>query len=162
MSKITIVNQADEIIGYKTRGTLSEADFYRVAALWLTNSRGEILIAKRHHLKATHPGKWGPAVAGTVEEGETYETNIIKEAEEEIGLKNIKPTLGPKITILGSQPHFTQWYTLVLDREISEFKLQTSEVAAVKWISPEDLRTELQENPAEYLPRLEQYRQLFS
>ena len=27
------------------------------------------------------PGKWGPAVAGTVEEGESYEENIIKEAE---------------------------------------------------------------------------------
>ncbi len=29
---------------------------------------------------------WGSAVAGTVEKGEDYESNIYKETEEEIGL----------------------------------------------------------------------------
>ena len=32
------------------------------------------------------PEVWGPAVSGTNEEGETYDSNIIKEAQEEIGL----------------------------------------------------------------------------
>ncbi|GAF94063.1 unnamed protein product, partial [marine sediment metagenome] len=81
-SKIIIVDDNDKIIGYKERDTLKREDIYRVSALWITNSHGEILLARRHHTKSHRPRKWGPAVAGTVDAGETYEDNIIKEAEE--------------------------------------------------------------------------------
>ena len=86
--KIIIVDKNDKIIGYKIRGTLDKNGIYRVSALWITNSLGEILLARRSRKKDKHPLKWGPAVAGTVEEGETYEQNIVKEAWEELGLKN--------------------------------------------------------------------------
>ena len=89
--KIPVVNQQDEIIGYKEKSLITTDDIYRVSALWITDTTGRILLAKRAFTKSRHPGLWGPAVAGTVEEGETYESNIIKEAEEEIGLKNILP-----------------------------------------------------------------------
>lgn len=87
-SKIIIVDENDTIIGHKNRDSMEDGDMYRVSALWIQNSKGDILLAQRSFDKRNDPGKWGPAVAGTVEEGETYESNIIKEAEEEIGLKN--------------------------------------------------------------------------
>jgi len=86
MTKIIIVDENDKIIGYKERGTLNFRDIYRVSALQVKNSVGQILLAQRKLTKKKNPGKWGPAVAGTNDEGETYESNIIKEAEEEIGL----------------------------------------------------------------------------
>ena len=119
--RITIVNDQDEIIGYKKRGTLVQADIYRVAALWVTNSKGEILLAQRQLGKRHDPGKWGPAVAGTVDEGETYESNIIKETEEEIGLKDIKPTKSTKRHYTGEHNYFTQWYTLAVDKPAKDF-----------------------------------------
>ena len=85
--KTIIVNENDEIIGYKGKGTLEKSDIYRVSALWIQNSKGDILLAQRKLTKKHSPGKWGPAVAGTNDEGESYESNIIKETEEEIGLK---------------------------------------------------------------------------
>jgi hypothetical protein len=112
--RIVIVNENDEIIAHKERGTLIQKDIYRVSALWVKNFKGDILLAQRKFTKSHDPGKWGPAVAGTVDEGETYEQNIIKEAEEEIGLKNIRPTLGPKIRMTGEYNYFDQWYTLNL------------------------------------------------
>ncbi|MDP3837246.1 MAG: NUDIX domain-containing protein [bacterium] len=121
--KTTIVNSDDEIIGYKIRAAVSEDDIYRVSALWIINSQGDILLAKRHHTKLNNPNMWGPAVAGTVEEGETYESNITKETEEEIGLKNIKPTLGPKIEITGKHHYFTQWFTAKVDIDINDLKI---------------------------------------
>jgi isopentenyldiphosphate isomerase len=75
--KIIIVNEKDKEIGLKERGTLKTEDIYRVTALWITNSKDEILLAKRALTKSNDPGKWGPAVAGTVDEGETYEENSI-------------------------------------------------------------------------------------
>ncbi len=107
--RIVIVNDQDEVIAHKERGTLTKDDIYRVSALWVKNSRGDILLAQRKFTKSHDPGKWGPAVAGTVGEGETYKQNIIKEAEEEIGLRAIKPIPGPKVRMAGEYNYFDQW-----------------------------------------------------
>jgi isopentenyldiphosphate isomerase len=126
------VDQNDKIIGYKKIEHLQEGDIYRVSALWITNSKGEILLARRHHTKSHDPRKWGPAVAETVDEGETYEANIIKEAREEIGLINIQPKPGPKIEVQNQYHNFVQWYTLNIDQAIPAFTIQEEEVEEIK------------------------------
>ncbi|MEI6587684.1 MAG: NUDIX domain-containing protein [Candidatus Moraniibacteriota bacterium] len=158
---ITIVNENDEIIGFGERGATSEEDICRVSALWLTNSRGEILIAKRHRNKFYHPGTWGPAVAGTVEVGESYEDNIIKEANEELGLEKIKPKIGPKIKVDDVHPFFLQWYVLVADKDLDEFELQSDEVEGVDWILPEELERQLRKQPEKFGPNMKRYFDLF-
>lgn len=160
--KTTIVDNNDKIIGYKDRDNLDKKDIYRVSALWITNPRGEILLAKRHRNKIHHPGKWGPAVAGTIEEGETYKSNIIKESEEELGLKNINPTVGPKTETNNEYHHFTQWYVLTIDKSIDEFQIQEDEVEEVKWFKPQELKQNLKNNPENFLPNMPKYLKLFS
>jgi isopentenyldiphosphate isomerase len=153
--RIVIVNDQDEIITYKERGMLTRDDIYRVSALWVKNSKGDILLAQRKFTKSHDPGKWGPAVAGTIDEGETYEQNIIKEAEEEIGLTNIKPTSGPKVRMTGEYNYFDQWYTLVVDKPAEDFTIQEEEVEQVKWFTQAELEGELREHPEKYLKGLE-------
>ncbi len=159
--KIIIVDKNDKIIGYKERGTLTKNDIYRVSALWITNSNGKILLAKRHHTKKHHPGKWGPAVAGTIDEGEDYEQNIIKEAEEELGLKNIIPRTGPKTETSGEFHHFTQWFTLKTDKNINDFKIQEDEVEEIKWFPADELKKQLNQHPEDFLPTMKKYFKLF-
>ena len=96
--------------------------------------------------KKQDPNKWGPAVAGTVDEGETYEQNIVKEAEEELGLKE-KFEKGPKIRINGRYNYFCQWYVLKTDKDISEFKIQEDEVSEIKWWTKEELKEQLKTDP---------------
>lgn len=154
-SRIVVVNEIDKIIGRKERGTLIPSDIYRVSALWVKNSQGDILLAQRKFTKSHDPGKWGPAVAGTVDEGETYEQNIIKEAEEEIGLKDIKPILGPKVRMTGEYNYFDQWYTLTIDKPAEDFTIQEEEVEQVKWFTRAELEKELREHPENYLKGLD-------
>jgi len=151
---IVIVDKNDKIIGYKDRNHLAKDDIYRVSGLWIINSRGEILLAKRHRNKLHSPGKWQPGVAGTVNQGETYGKNIIKEAKEELGLKNIKPTIGPKTKTEINHHHFTQWYTLKIDKPLNEFKVQKDETEKIKWFSPKELKKELKEHPEKFTPNL--------
>lgn len=159
--KIIIVDENDKIVGYKHRGILDKEDIYRVSALWITNSNGQILLARRHHTKSHNPRKWGPAVAGTVDECETYKENIIKEAEEELGLKNIKPKIGPKTKTDNEYHNFTQWFLLNVDLNITQFKIQEDEVEEIKWFSPEELKKQFQENTDEFLPTMKKYFELF-
>ena len=159
--RIVIVDKNDKLIGYKKRGTLDKEDIYRVSALWITNSKNEILLARRHRDKKHHPNMWGPAVAGTVDEGESYEDNIIKEAEEELGLMGVKPTLGPKRETKDEFHHFTQWYTLVIDKDVSEFKIQEDEVEEVKWFKKEELIKSLNDSSEMFLPTMKEYVKIF-
>jgi len=142
--KIVIVDKDDNIIGHKYRDDLiPKKDIYRVTALWITNSKGEVLCAQRSFNKEHNPGKWGPAVSGTVEEGETREENVYKEAEEELGIKDIKFEIGPKYSTL-ERPNtkhfrFTQWFLAKIDRKAEDFKVQKEEVEQVKWFSKKEI-----------------------
>jgi isopentenyl-diphosphate Delta-isomerase len=149
---IPFVNEKDEILGYTTLEEIDKKGLtYRVSALWVTNSKGKILLARRAFTKSHHPGKWGPAAAGTVEKGESYEVNIIKEAEEELGLKNITPQEGPKTKSKSKYKHFTHWFFYEIDKKIKEFKIQKEEVAEVKWFSLEEVKNLLENNTKEIL-----------
>ncbi len=90
MKKTIIVDENDKRIGLKIRRDIKQEEIYRVSALWIENSKGDVLLAQRSFDKKNNPGQWGTAVAGTVEEDEDYDLNIYKEAEEEIGLKGEK------------------------------------------------------------------------
>lgn len=148
MRKVIIVNDKDEIMGHKPIQDLTPKDIYRVSGLWIENSKGEILLARRAFTKKKDPGMWGPAVAGTVEQGESYEQNIIKEAEEELGLKNIKPKKGPKKRVKSPHNHFTQWFMLKIDKPINKFKTQKEEVEEVKWFSKSELKELIKDDSA--------------
>ena len=161
MRKVIIVDQQDNIIGHKFSDKVLNTDIYRVSALWLTNSIGQILLAKRTANKKHHPNKWGPAVAGTIEQGESYDDNIIKEAEEEIGLKNIKFIKGPKKLNIQNYKHFTQWYTAVLDKDIKDFVLQPEEVAEIRWFTKQEIEDQLKNDPEFFIPNFPYYFELF-
>ena len=159
--KIIIVNDKDEVIGVKERGTLKENDIYRVSALWITNSKEEILLARRAYTKKHDPGQWGPAVAGTVDEGETYESNIVKEAEEELGLKNIHFKKESKQKRFGKHKHFSQWFSTIVDQPIEAFKVQEEEVAEIKWFNKEELANYAKEHPEEFLEDIQLWLAMF-
>ena len=122
---------------------------FSVSALWIVNNKdNKVLLAKRAFTKKQHPGKWGTAVAGTVEEGESYESNIIKEAEEELGIRNIKPEKAIKEFVTGKHKHFTQWFFLKSDIELDELKVNADEVAEVGWFSMEEFLDLIKNNLA--------------
>lgn len=145
--KIPIVDENDELIEYRESDDRDFDSIYRVSSLWVTDTNGQILLARRALHKKHDPGKWGPAVAGTVEEGETYEENIVKEAGEELGLKNIKPILGPKKLRKATWSYFVQEFELTLPAGFNDFEIQQTEVAEVKWFTEEELRKKLRESP---------------
>jgi|SRR3989344_8547261 len=153
--RIPIVNEQDEVIEYKDKKDRSPLEITRITGLWLWNEKGEVLLAQRAFSKKMNPGLWGPAVAGIVEEGESYESNIIKEVEEEIGLKDLKPQLGPKLRRTTLHAYFVQWFIATINSEYPLVK-QDSEVEAIKWFKKEELFKILQEKPEIFLPSLKE------
>src|SRR3989338_1655774 len=151
--KIPIVNEKDEVIEYKEREETTREDIRRIVGLNVFNEKGEVLIAKRHSIKVIDPNKWGPAVAGTVDEGHDYDSTVIKEAEEEIGLKNIKPIFLKKMFYeTHNTRRFTGVYYAVINSRETKLSLQVDEVSEIKWISISELEDWIKEKPEDFIP----------
>lgn len=134
--KIPIVNEQDEILYYKERSEITKDEIFRISICWVLNKKNEILIAKRSMMKSVHKGKLSSSVAGTNEEGETYEQNIKKELMEEIGLINTQPEYIGKLRLKTDEANYIAGiFILKDDIKISEFCLLQEEVSEVRYMS---------------------------
>lgn len=83
-----IVNQQDQVIATKMRSQLA-GDFVntRYVNLFIRNSRGQLWVPFRNDDVKRWPSSPDFTVGGAVLAGEDYETAVIREAREEIGLE---------------------------------------------------------------------------
>ncbi|OGI64373.1 hypothetical protein A2733_00135 [Candidatus Nomurabacteria bacterium RIFCSPHIGHO2_01_FULL_40_20] len=149
--RIPIVNEQDEVIGYKERDECGPDDIMRVSLIWITDENENILLQQRKLTKKKNPGKWGPAVAGGVEEGETYESNAYKEMEEEIGLKDVLIYESNKFygkTNVGKR--FCQLYTAQIQRS-TQLIPKEDEVEQLKWFSKQELGQYIKDKPDDFV-----------
>jgi NADH pyrophosphatase NudC (nudix superfamily) len=89
----------------------------------------------------------GPAVTGAVDEGETYEQAIIREAEEELGLADINLEYRRKIYQQAPRRMWMSVYFLRYNGSIDELTIQKEEVAQVRWVEKPILRASLRKSP---------------
>jgi isopentenyl-diphosphate Delta-isomerase len=154
----TIVDENDNVIGAKIRKDITLSDIYRVAGLWLRNDQGQVLLARRALSKSHDPGKWGPAVAGTVIEGEDYLATMKREAYEELGLDDLTFEIGPKKLIKGQWwQYYSQKFYATTNRDILDMKIQKDEVEEIKWFDEATLPELIREKPEMFVGSMQNY-----
>ena len=163
---ITIVDENDNILWYKKRWTLEHwKDIYRISGLWLENSRWEVLIAQRAYSKKNQWWKRWPAAAWTVEKWETYESNILKESQEEIWLELKDYEIGVKEFVHAKEnndrKYFRQRFIAQSDKKIEEFEIQKEEVEKIMRISKQDLINWIEKKSEDFVVGAIHYIDLF-
>lgn len=116
--------------------------FHATAHVWVYNRNGEILIQKRSSSKETYPNKWDVSVAGHISAGEDPISSAIRETQEEIGLSLQESDLFKigqyRSTVIHNKDmidcEFNHIFLTELRIPLGDLKLQTEEVAAVKFI----------------------------
>ncbi len=151
---IPIVDKDDQIITHKKRADVQPNDIYRITALWVIDDKNNVLIEQRSWKKKKDPGRFSAAVVGTVEKNETYEFNVVKEAEEEIGLSNVPLHFIKKYLYQGNSSFFCSIFYVVVNQPLSYFKYQKEEIEQLLWISYPDLIQDLKDHPDKYVPSL--------
>lgn len=149
--KIPVVDENDNLIRFKEREDRNPDDIIRITSIWITDIDGNILLQQRKLTKKVNPGKWGPGASGTVEEGETYESNAYKELEEETGIKNVSLTQSKKFfgkTNTGQR--FAQLFLCEISRNQKLIPEET-EVEELKWFSKEELLNFYKEKPENFV-----------
>lgn len=149
--QIPIVDENDNIIGYKEREDRNPKDIFRITAIWITDENGNMLLQQRKLNKKINPGKWGPAASGTIEKGETYDSNAYKEMEEEIGVSGVELS---KLEKVFREPNsgrkFVQLYSCKIPSNY-HLMAQEEEVEQLKWFSKEELLDMYSRKPEEFV-----------
>ena len=76
------VGQAPRSVCHKDKSLIQ-----MVVHIEIFNDKGEIYLQKRSETKDLYPGLWDTAVGGHVGAGEKPEEAVLREAEEELGIK---------------------------------------------------------------------------
>jgi isopentenyldiphosphate isomerase len=146
MTRIQVVNEHDDLIEYREKQFLSPHEFHRVSAAWLESPEGEVLLARRANNKRTDAGKRTVAAAGTLEDDDTYETNISKELYEELGLQNLRLRPAAKLVLRGQNNIVVQFFRGTLNRETPLIP-RAGEVAEIRWFSKREARLQWEQHP---------------
>ncbi|MDR0682846.1 MAG: NUDIX domain-containing protein [Dysgonamonadaceae bacterium] len=90
---LPLVDECGIVIGSVLRSICHDGSkpLHPVVHLHVLNEKGEILLQKRSMNKDLQPGKWDTSVGGHVDFGEKIEETLIREAREELGIKEMKP-----------------------------------------------------------------------
>ena len=121
------------------RGEKFPEGLYRmVVHAVIFNDKGEMLIQKRQPFKSGWSGMWDISVGGSAVAGDDSKSAVHREVLEELGLDISFDNVRPSLT-LHIPSGFCDIYVVEKNVEISELRLQESEVEAAKWASLEEI-----------------------
>lgn len=149
---VVYVDKNDNVIG---AGSISEAIEggirVRIARVFLTNNKGELLIQKRSQTISL-PGKWDQTAAGHVDEGEDYAEAATRELQEEMGVRDVKLHEVAKYYAeegdeIKTKKRFNKIFTGVYDGEV---KIDNDEVSDYQWIDLATLEERMKNIPDDF------------
>ncbi|MBI2043259.1 NUDIX domain-containing protein [Candidatus Pacearchaeota archaeon] len=84
---VDVVNEQDEIIGKEWKSVChKEGILHRIAAVFIFNDKGELLLQKRSTKKSIGSGLYDYSASGHIGAGESYKDGARKELNEELGI----------------------------------------------------------------------------
>ncbi len=123
--------------------------WHKAVALFIINSKNQVLLQKRSKTKKIWPSKWDMTAGGHVLAGEFGFEAVIREPQEEIGVniqKNDLTFLGCTISNDKNNKHFNEFYIVNTELDETKLKLCLEEVEEVKWVEKEEIIAKIRNN----------------
>lgn len=154
--EFVVVNEKDEIIGYRTRYDChhDKTLIHRAVDVVLFNTEGNIAMQKRSTQKDLYPGFFCITASGHVSRGESREETAYRELKEEMGVEGIP--LERRETFMVSEEHETEMISLFVGIYDGSFIYPSDEVQSVRFFTPSEVKklTPLTASTIESLKRL--------
>jgi|SRR3989344_2587821 len=122
--------------------------WHGVTAIWVFNSKKEILCTKRSKMNEGNPGKWQTYVGGHVKSDQTFIDAAVAELDEELGLSVSKN----KLFLIDQKKredvmHVVSRYGLLFDEPLSSLSFTDGEITSALWVSFEEYNRQKQKKP---------------
>jgi isopentenyl-diphosphate delta-isomerase len=155
---VILVDGDDNPIGKeeKVKCHLPNGRLHRAFTALIFNKEGKLLLTRRSDSKMLWPGEWDGTVASHPREGETYVSSAERRMPEEIGMTcqmNYVNKFEYHVPYkeIGSENEVCGTLLGIAD-EFEESSLIKDEISAIKWITPDELKVELENNRDIYCP----------
>ena len=112
-----------------------------IVIIYIENSKGEFLIQKTSKSR----GSVFATTGGHVDYGDTFDSTIIKEVKEELGL-DISNDLVKEVTSFTYDTDIQKVYYLKKDIDIKDITIKEDEVEYVKWMSIDEIKELIDKN----------------
>lgn len=149
-----VVNERDEVIGRKARNEVHRLGLmHRATHALVFNKRGQVFLQKRSMKKDRQPGLWDSSASGHVDSGEDYDSCVVRELREEIGLQLSE--VPQRLFKLPARADTDQEHVWVYrcDAE-GPFQLHPEEIERGDWFEPEEVTLWMREKPQEFASAL--------
>ena len=154
--RIIFVDANDEPIGVGTREEAwAKGIHMRIVRVILRDENGRILSQHRSNQKKSYPNRWTDSASGHVDEGDTYDSAIAREAKEEIGVTTDITYLGKFASKDIQKDKTILEFNAIYEGSITSttpLALQESEVSEVKWFELDELKQAMQDDPEQFTP----------
>ncbi len=155
---VILVDQNDNPIGKeeKVKCHLPNGKLHRAFSALIFNGEGKLLLTKRSESKMLWPNDWDGTVASHPRESETYVSSAERRMPEEIGI-DCKVSYVNKFEYhvpykdIGSENEICGTLIGAID-SFDKSSLRKDEISEIKWISPDELKNELEQNRDVYCP----------
>jgi len=155
---VILVDENDNPIGKeeKVKCHLPNGKLHRAFTALIFNNEGKLLLTKRSDKKMLWPGYWDGTVASHPRESETYVSSAERRMPEEIGI-SCKMNYVNKFEYhvpykdIGSENEICGTLIGTID-SFDESSMIRDEISEIKWINPDELKNELEQNRDAYCP----------
>ena len=155
---VILVDENDNPIGKedKVKCHLPNGKLHRAFTALIFNGDGKLLLTKRGEGKMLWPGDWDGTVASHPRESETYVSSAARRMPEEIGIE-CKMSYVNKFEYhvpykdVGSENEICGTLIGTIDNFV-ESSMIKDEISEIKWINPDELKNELEQNKYAYCP----------
>ena len=155
---VILVDQNDNPIGKedKVKCHLPNGKLHRAFTALIFNGEGKLLLTKRSEGKMLWPNEWDGTVASHPRESETYVSSAERRMPEEIGI-------ACKMNYVNKFEYHVPYKDVGSENEICGTLIGTidsfdqssmikDEISEIKWINPDELKNELEQNRYVYCP----------
>jgi len=155
---VILVDKNDNPIGKeeKVKCHLPNGKLHRAFTVLLFNEEGKLLLTKRSQSKMLWPNDWDGTVASHPRESETYVSSAERRLPEEIGvICNLNYLFKFEYHVpykdIGSENEICGTLIGIL-RDSSTINLVKDEIVETKWVTVDELISDLQEKPRIFCP----------
>lgn len=153
---LILVDSADDQLGTLDKSTCHDGDgiLHRAFSLFVFNTQGQLLIQKRASNKRLWPNFWSNSCCSHPRAGEDMENAVQRRCEQELGFSTLlhfvyKFEYQAGFSGAGSEHELCSVYVGTFS---GSPKVNSNEISAHRWITPEALDQELKLSPEHFTP----------
>ena len=154
--ELILVDEADNEIGFLSKAECHDGDgrLHRAFSVFLFDTRGRLLLQQRGSSKRLWPGFWSNSCCSHPRRGETMEVATMRRLQEELGVDSdlefvYKFSYHASFGEPGSE---NELCSVFLGRCTQEVLPNMTEIDAIRFVSADDLATEMDAAPEHFTP----------